>query len=73
MNLDRVEEGDIDLHWSSLGGERDLGRRHHSICNVRVTDVHTRIAYKVVGRFSEDAIGNAIDAREDLLTKVLEQ
>lgn len=70
-NLDRVQEGDIDLHWSSLGGEDDLGRRRHSICDVRITDVQL-LWYKAVGRFPKYAISSAIDAHEDILTIVLE-
>ena len=58
------------MHWSSLGGERDLGRRHHPICDARIADV--RLCSKVVDSSPEDAIGGAIDAHEDILIIVLE-
>jgi hypothetical protein len=73
MNLNWVEKGDVNFHWSSPDSERELGRRRHSICNVRVSDVIKRwCCYEVIVTPSEDTIGSAIDAYNDILIIVLE-
>ncbi len=34
MNLDRIQDGKIYLHWPGYCIEYGLGRRYHSICDV---------------------------------------
>ncbi len=68
MNLDRVKEGNIDLHGAGCCGEGDLSRCYHSIRDVRRIDGQVRDArvgrakhQVLVARCSKDAIGGAIN------------
>lgn len=58
------------MHWSSLGDECDLGRRHDSICDFR--HIPGLCIWKAIGRFSNDNIDIAIDSHGDILGIALE-
>ena len=50
-DLDRIQEGEIDLHGTSLRSNYGLRRRDHNICQVhniiRGAESHERIGYTV--------------------------
>jgi hypothetical protein len=53
VNLDRIQEGDVKLHWPSFCGELSLGR-----CNYHAGVVHTSV-YDI--RTSKERVGDIVN------------